>query len=104
MFLIGFSINFQSDSILRNLRKPGETGYKIPRGGFFRFISAPNYFGEMVEWTGWAIATWSMGGAVFAIWTFANLFPRALSNHRWYRESFGDQYPKERRAVIPFLV
>ncbi|NXU66282.1 S5A1 dehydrogenase, partial [Horornis vulcanius] len=31
-FLIGMAINIHSDHILRNLRKPGETGYKIPRG------------------------------------------------------------------------
>lgn len=32
LFLCGMFINIHSDSILRNLRKPGETGYKIPRG------------------------------------------------------------------------
>ena len=32
IFSAGFIVNLQSDSILRNLRKPGETGYKIPRG------------------------------------------------------------------------
>ena len=32
MFAIGMVINIHSDHILRNLRKPGETGYKIPKG------------------------------------------------------------------------
>ena len=32
MFVAGMIINIHSDHILRNLRKPGETGYKIPRG------------------------------------------------------------------------
>ncbi|XP_072017269.1 3-oxo-5-alpha-steroid 4-dehydrogenase 1-like isoform X2 [Amphiura filiformis] len=31
MFVIGMAINIQSDRILRHLRKPGETDYKIPR-------------------------------------------------------------------------
>lgn len=31
MYATGMAINWQSDDILRNLRKPGETGYKIPR-------------------------------------------------------------------------
>ncbi|XP_007951454.1 3-oxo-5-alpha-steroid 4-dehydrogenase 1, partial [Orycteropus afer afer] len=31
MWLVGMLINIHSDHILRNLRKPGETGYKIPR-------------------------------------------------------------------------
>ncbi len=32
LFLVGMAINIQSDVILRTLRKPGETGYKIPHG------------------------------------------------------------------------
>ncbi|PWG68210.1 hypothetical protein DF186_25590, partial [Enterococcus hirae] len=32
MWFVGWIINIHSDHILRNLRKPGETGYKIPRG------------------------------------------------------------------------
>ena len=32
IFLVGMAINIHSDTVLRNLRKPGETGYKIPYG------------------------------------------------------------------------
>lgn len=32
MWFLGWIINIHSDHILRNLREPGETGYKIPRG------------------------------------------------------------------------
>jgi steroid 5-alpha-reductase/3-oxo-5-alpha-steroid 4-dehydrogenase 1 len=103
LFVLGFSINLQADTILINLRQPGETGYKIPRGGLFRLVSCPNYLGELIEWTGWAIATWSLPGLAFAVWTAANLVPRALSHHRWYRDRFPD-YPAERRAVIPLLL
>jgi len=102
LFLCGLAVNFHSDNILLRLRGPTENGYKIPRGGLFRFVSAPNYFGEILEWTGWAVATWSVAGLSFAVFTAANLAPRALSNHRWYRERFQD-YPEERRALIPFL-
>lgn len=103
LFLAGFWMNLDADAVLRNLRKPGETGYKIPHGGLYRFISAPNYFCEMIEWCGFALATWSLPGLTFAAWTIANLLPRAIANHRWYREKFPD-YPPERRAVIPFLL
>ena len=103
LFLVGFAVNLHSDGVLRNLRKPGETGYKIPRGGLYRWVSSPNYFGEILEWTGWAIATWSLSGTVFALWTAANLAPRAISNHRWYREQFPD-YPGDRKALIPFVI
>lgn len=103
MFAIGMFINQQSDRILFNLRKPGETGYKIPMGGMYRYISCPNYFGELLEWVGWAVLTWSLPGAVFALWTAANLVPRALSHHRDYRRRF-DNYPADRKAIIPMLL
>ena len=100
LFVAGYAINLHSDAVLRGLRRPGETGYKIPRGGLFRWVSSPNYFGEIVEWCGWALATWSAAGLAFAVFTFANLSPRAVANHRWYREKFPD-YPAERGAILP---
>lgn len=103
LFFTGYTINQQSDAILRNLRKPGERGYKIPHGGLYRWVSSPNYFGEIVEWTGFALAAWTVPAAVFAWFTAMNLIPRAFSNHRWYHEHFSD-YPKSRRAIIPFVL
>lgn len=103
LFGTGFVINVQSDSILRALRREGKTGYKIPTGGAFKYVSCPNYLGEILEWTGWGIATWSLSGAAFALWTSANLVPRAFANHGWYLSIFPD-YPKSRKALIPFIV
>jgi 3-oxo-5-alpha-steroid 4-dehydrogenase 1 len=99
-FITGFVINRWADNELRGLRKPGETDYKIPYGGLYEYISCPNYFGEILEWFGWAIATWSLVGLTFAIWTFANLAPRAWSHHKWYYEEFSE-YPSNRKALIP---
>jgi len=103
LFLAGFVINIHSDHVLRSLRAPGESDYKIPWGGLFRYVSCANYFGEIIEWVGWALATWSLPGLGFAVWTMANLVPRARSHHLWYRRTFSD-YPKNRKALIPFLV
>lgn len=103
VFFVGFAINQHADYVLMNLRKPGETGYKIPHGGLYRYVSCPNYLGEMLEWTGWAIATWSLPGLAFALYTAANLAPRAIQHHAWYRSKFPD-YPKQRKALIPFVV
>ena len=103
LFLAGWAVNLHSDAILRRLRKPGETGYKIPTGGLFRLVSCPNYLGEIVEWCGWALATWTYAGALFAIFTIANLAPRALTHHRWYRDRFPD-YPPARKALVPGIL
>ena len=102
LFALGYFINQHSDHILFHLRRPGETGYQIPRGGLYRLVSCPNYLGEILAWCGWALLTFSLPGLAFAIWTAANLVPRARTHHRWYREKFPD-YPRERRAIVPFL-
>ncbi|MGE0787420.1 MAG: DUF1295 domain-containing protein [Sandaracinaceae bacterium] len=103
LFLTGMAVNLHADTVLIGLRKPGESGYKIPEGGLYRWISNPNYFGELIEWLGWAVMTWSLAGTAFAIYTAANLVPRAIANHRWYREKFED-YPAQRRAIVPFVL
>ncbi len=100
LFLIGFVINRQADHTLRNLRKPGESDYKVPYGGLYRWISCPNYLGEILTWIGWAVATWSLPGLSFAVWTIANLVPRARAHHAWYRAHFSD-YPTQRKALVP---
>lgn len=102
LFILGFGINLQADSILRNLRKPGETGYKIPRGGAFQFVSGAHFFGEIVEWLGFAIAVNHISAYAFVIYTASNLIPRGLSHHRWYKVKFKD-YPTNRKAVIPLV-
>ena len=99
-FFAGMVINMHSDHIIRHLRKPGDTGHYLPKGGMFRYVSSANYFGEILEWTGFAILTWSAAGAVFAIWTFANLVPRADAIYHRYAEEFRMAHLKR---VIPFI-
>ncbi|HWB63744.1 MAG TPA: 3-oxo-5-alpha-steroid 4-dehydrogenase, partial [Chitinophagales bacterium] len=103
LFAAGFYINNQADTTLINLRKPGETGYKIPVGGMFNYISCPNHFGEIVEWLGFAVMAGSWPAWSFFIWAIVNLVPRALDHHKWYKQKFTD-YPTQRKAVIPFLL
>lgn len=104
IFLCGMFINLQSDHIIRHLRCPGDTRHYIPRGGMFRYVTSANYLGELTEWIGYAILTWSLGGLAFAIWTFANLAPRARRIHERYLNEFGDEYGSlHRRFLIPFI-
>jgi hypothetical protein len=114
LFVVGRTTALRADAELIRLRREnplppkGEGSareaptYAIPHQGLFRWVSCPNYLGEILEWCGWAIATWSLAGAAFAAFTAANLVPRARSHHRWYRERFAD-YPRTRRALVPFF-
>ncbi|HEY3357574.1 MAG TPA: DUF1295 domain-containing protein [Polyangia bacterium] len=103
LFLGGLTLNLHADETLRGLRRPGDHGYRIPMGGFFRWVTSPNYLGEIVEWCGWALLTFALPGLVFALFTAANLAPRARAHHRWYRATFPD-YPEGRKALIPRLL
>ncbi|CAG8744559.1 19478_t:CDS:2 [Cetraspora pellucida] len=123
IFLVGMTINIHHDNILFSLRSnldkstksesikvvtntsSPSSKYLIPNGGLFNYIACPNYFGEIVEWAGFVIATWySFPAVMFLMTTLANFIPRARSNLKWYRVKFGDAYPKNRKAIIPFVL
>lgn len=104
LFFVGMAVNIHCDKIIRNLRAPGDTGHYIPRGGMFRYVSSANYFGEVVEWIGFAVMCWSWAGAVFALWTFANLAPRAASLYKNYEKMFGKEFTSlHRKRILPFI-
>jgi 3-oxo-5-alpha-steroid 4-dehydrogenase 1 len=104
VFFAGMAINIHSDHIIRHLRKPGDTKHYLPRGGMFRYVTSANYFGEFVEWCGFALLTWSWAGAVFALWTFANLAPRAGKIRQRYIAEFGDEVRNRKlHRIIPFI-
>ena len=85
------------------LSKNSHGNYQIPQGGLYKYITSPNYLGEIIEWLGWAILTWSISGVVFFFWTIFNLLPRAISHHRWYKQNFED-YPADRKIIIPKIL
>jgi steroid 5-alpha reductase family enzyme len=103
LFLAGFLVNVHSDAILRRLRQPGGPRYSVPTGGAFALVTSPNYLGEIAEWGGFALASGTLPALAFFVFTIANLAPRAVSHHRWYKSQFPD-YPKERRALIPRIL
>lgn len=89
-------------------------------GGLFEYVSGANFLAESIEWTGFAIAAWTLPALAFAVFTWANIgFGRAIHHHqyvrkrrdenafvsfRFYLDKFKDQYPKNRKAIIPFLL
>jgi protein-S-isoprenylcysteine O-methyltransferase Ste14 len=102
IFLTGFSVHVYSDKITRKLRTRGETGYNVTSEGLFKYVSNPNYLGEIFQWFGFALLTLSPASLAFALFTTANLVPRAISNHKWYIANF-ENYPKDRKILIPYI-
>ena len=104
LFFFGMYVNISSDSIIRHLRKPGDSAHYLPKGGFFKYVCSANYFGELLEWTGFALLTWSWAGVLFTVWTFANLGPRAARIYERYKSEFSGEFDSERlKRIIPFI-
>lgn len=103
IFFIGMAINLHADHVIRNLRKPGDTRHYLPEKGFYRYVTSANYFGELVEWTGFALLTASPAAWVFVWWTAANLVPRADAIYKRYCEEFGKQTVGSRKRIIPYI-
>lgn len=103
IFITGFVMHAISDAELRRMKRESYGGYAIPNAFLHRYVASPNYLGEIIQWWGWALLTWSVAGTAFALFTMANLVPRAFSNLQWYRKKFNN-YPLSRKAIIPFII
>ncbi len=104
LFFAGMIINLHSDYVIRNLRKPGDTNHYLPKKGMYKYVTSANYFGEIVEWVGFAVLTWSLSGVMFAIWSMANLVPRSNSIYKRYRAEFADEFKQlSLKRVFPFI-
>lgn len=103
IFLMGMIINWHSDHVIRSLRKPGDTKHYLPVKGMYKYVTSGNYFGEFLEWIGFAVLTASPAAWVFVLWTFANLAPRAHAIRNRYREEFGREAVGNRKRMIPFV-
>lgn len=105
IFFFGYITNLRSDYIIRHLRKDEyDTKHYFPKGYMFKYITSANYFGELLEWLGFAILTWSVSGLVFFIWTFANLVPRANSIYKRYKTEFPEEMASRKmKRIVPFI-
>lgn len=105
LFLIGMFVNLYSDRIIRDLRTDiTDNNYYIPHGFLFEKISSANYFGELLEWVGFAILTWSVSGAVFVLWSFANIVPRSKAVYERYTQFFGEEFTSlNRYKIFPYI-
>ncbi len=103
IFFAGMGINLHSDHVIRHLRQPGDTRHYLPARGLYRYVTSANYFGELVEWTGFAILTASPAAWVFVWWTAANLVPRANAIYHKYVDEFGAKAVGRRKRIVPFI-
>ncbi len=105
IFFCGFYVNRRSDNIIRNLRKDdNDTKHYLPSGFMFEHVTCANYLGELMEWLGFAILTWSISGLVFFLWTFANLVPRSNSIYKKYKAEYSEEIERKKlKRIFPYI-
>lgn len=95
--------NLYCHVILRRLRSDGSREHKIPQGFAFNLVSFPNYFFEVLSWTVFAVMTNNWSSYFFLVVGSGTMMVWAKQKHAKYRKTFGDKYPKNRKAMIPFI-
>lgn len=104
LFIIGWIINMHSDHVIRHLRKPGDTNHYLPKKGLYKYVTSANYLGEITEWLGFAIMTWSLAGLLFFWFSCCNLVPRSHAIYKKYAEEFPDEFDKKKlKRILPFI-
>ena len=79
--------------------------HSMPMGSLFIYVSSPHYLCEIIIYTSLMLilGTEHMTGVMIWAWVTINQTIAALMSHRWYITKFED-YPKERKAIIPFVL
>ncbi|XP_005112121.1 polyprenol reductase [Aplysia californica] len=109
VFFVAWYYQHQSMLTLASLRsgvkEKASTSHYIPRGHLFGFVSCPHYFCEMVIYASFCLVFQGRNSFLLAVTLFVwvTQIVSGLLTHRWYLQTF-PSYPRERRAVIPYLL
>lgn len=116
VFLIGEIGNCICHIQLRKFRNEKRTSFisssasrhVLPHGLLFNYVSCPHYFFEILTWTGFFLATWTLPAVLFLLATIVTLVVYAGKKHKAYLQEFDGKdgneiYPVNRKALIPFI-
>jgi very-long-chain enoyl-CoA reductase len=101
-FVVGESLNFWHHKLLADLRQKTDL-YLIPQGGWFAWVACPHYLFELLSWLGLALLSRHLFMYLAFVGMFGYLLARSLKTLAWYRAKFA-QFPKNRKALLPFLL
>ncbi|KAF9483212.1 hypothetical protein BDN70DRAFT_874089 [Pholiota conissans] len=96
--------NLHTHLTVRALRPAGSRKRGIPYGYGFSLVSFPNYFFETIAWATICVMTGSVGASIFTVVAVAQMAIWAIKKHKNYKKEFGKEYPRNRKAMIPFIL
>lgn len=114
MFGVGQLGNLYHHILLARLRRPGQQGstlvkggpggrYVLPNGGLFELVATPHYFCEITAWLGLALAVPRLNVLLAAVGMASYLAGRSAATTAWYKEQFGSKWPATRKHLVPFI-
>nr|WHE05772.1 3-oxo-5-alpha-steroid 4-dehydrogenase-domain-containing protein [Flammulina filiformis] len=95
--------NLHTHLTFRRLRPAGSKRRAVPRGYGFNLVSSPNYLFEILGWTVVTVMTQSYAAALFLLVGGGQMAIWAAKKHRNYKKEFGKEYPRSRKAMVPFI-
>ena len=104
LFFLSEIQNLKCHLILRDLRIENSGKKGIPKGFLFNYVSCANYFWEFISWLCFSIFVGTLTCYIFTFLGLLIMANWALKKHREYHKHFGDKYPKNRKAIIPFII
>jgi len=114
LFVIGLLGNLYHHWLLMDLRARASPGgkigmvknreYVVPSGAFFDLVTMPHYFFELIGWFGMFVVAPRLNILMVFTGMSSYLIGRSISTTEWYKQRFGDQWPKDRKHIIPFVL
>lgn len=74
----------------------------IPKGFGFSLVSCANYFWESMGWIAFSLLSRCYTSYFFTFCSIYQMYDWARKKHSNYRKEF-PEYPKNRKAMIPFI-
>ncbi|GMI80515.1 hypothetical protein like AT5G16010 [Hibiscus trionum] len=102
LFLVGICSNFYHHYLLSKLRTKGGKDYKIPKGGLFELVICPHYLFEILGFLGISLISQTLYSFSVTLGCAVYLGCRSYVTRRWYISKF-DDFPKDTRAIIPYV-
>lgn len=107
VWVFGACTNVHADYHLIQLKRTApstpNTRFRIPYRGIFNYVSGGSYLAEIIEWLGYCIAANHIAALAFLCFVICNIGPRAFHYHHMYLQLY-PEYPKQRKALIPWLL
>ena len=94
---------------------PPPKKYSLPTGGWFRYVTCPHFFAEILVYVSFAILleqekfyqhqeVYGIRHFIVLLWVASNLTMSAMINYAWYTKNLPKEAMNGRKAIFPFLL